>query len=132
APRRHISFCPPSGSPPCSPGPCPRRPPGPTRRRPPVPPLWRPVPPKTAHSFCASFPSVKPPLGDDAIQPDVQRPRGGRLHFLYLIGHPVHRRAGAPGKIPVIVAFAHAHPPAGLVKGGTGHQNQVQALGRED
>ena len=35
---------------------------------------------------------------------------------------------GAAGQVAVVVALAHAHPAAVCVKGGAGHQHQIQLL----
>jgi metallo-beta-lactamase family protein len=37
-------------------------------------------------------------------------------------------RPGAAGQVAVVVALAHAHPAAVCVKGGAGHQHQIQLL----
>ena len=68
------------------------------------------------------------PLCYKSIQPPVLPICSRFRHPLGFKGHAQRHGVPAPGQIAVIVALAHAHPAAGRIKGGAGHQHQIKRL----
>lgn len=63
-----------------------------------------------------------------AVQRHIKPIHRRLLHLLAFKGDAHFHGVDAAGQVAVIIPRTHAHPAAGLVKGGAGHQHKVNVL----